>query len=62
MHSSLMAWLKRANLSQEAEPNQGWFEETCRRSQRALHVAKEEMERELQTIIREGYGEQHPEG
>jgi len=62
MHSNLKAWLERANLTQGGEPNQGWFEETCRRSQRALHFAKEEMERELQTIIREGYGEQHPEG
>ena len=62
IHSNLKAWLERANLTHGAEPNQGWFEETFRRSQQALHFAKEEMERELQTIIREGYGEQHPEG
>jgi hypothetical protein len=62
MHSNLKAWLERANPAQGGEPNQGWFEEKYRRSQLALHFAKEEMERELQTIIREGYGEQHPEG
>jgi hypothetical protein len=62
IHSNLRAWLDRANLTHGGEPTQGWFEETCRRSQRTLHFAKEEMERELQTIIREGYGEQHPSG
>ena len=61
IHSNLKAWLEQANLTKRDESNQGWFEETCRRSQRSIHFAKEEMERELQTIIREGYGEQHPE-
>ncbi len=62
IHSNLKAWLEQANLTKSDESNQGWFEETCRRSQLAIHLAKEEMERELQTIIREGYGEQHPGG
>ena len=62
IHTNLKAWLERANLTHGGERNQGWFEETCHRSQRALHFAKEGMELELQTIIREGYGEQHPEG
>jgi hypothetical protein len=60
--SNLKAWLERTNLTHGGAPNHGWFEDTCRRSRRALHFAKEEMERELQMIIREGYGEQHPEG
>jgi hypothetical protein len=60
--SNLKAWLERASLTHGGKPNQGWFEASCRRSQLALHFAKEEMERELQTIIREGYGEQHPQG
>ena len=62
IHTNLKAWLERTNLTHGHELNQGWFEEACRRSQRALHFAKEEMEVELQTIIREGYGEQRPEG
>jgi hypothetical protein len=60
--SNLKAWLERTNLTPGGAPNHGWFEDTCRRSARALRFAKEEMERELQMIIREGYGEQHPEG
>ena len=61
MHTNLKAWLERANLTR------GRAETRMVRGDlppipAALHIAKEEMERGLQTIIREGYGEQHPEG
>ena len=61
MHSTLKAWLERANLTQGGEPTKDGSRRHAVGPQQSLHFAKEEMERELQTIIREGYGEQHPE-
>jgi hypothetical protein len=53
IHPNIDAWLERANLTHGGEPNRTWVEENRRRSQRAIQLAREEMEAELQQIIRE---------
>jgi len=51
IHPNIDAWLERANLTHGGEPNRTWVEENRRQSQRAIQLAREEMEAELQQII-----------
>lgn len=53
----LPVYLTKAGALKDGEPDREWFEESCRRSQRAIEFAREEMERELLNMLREGYGD-----
>ncbi len=51
------AWLTAAGALKDGEPDRTWFEEQCALSARANAFAHEEMDRELEHIVREGYGD-----